>query len=201
MTSPTDFRNNKCCNFCNLIRQIKETFVCFWHRLYPKVMNVKISKFECYKCKTFKVKDAFDETQFKGIITRKMCLKCEIKRVQAEEADKRMKMELEASKKLKAAEKKVSYIQSLKFSTHEVLPHEFRSDKFGQVWMKKEDPYSAYKQERGTYVKYRNITCKFTNKTKIVVDYKYGGKKWYELDKMYQWIYPEVLQETENPFI
>jgi hypothetical protein len=164
------------------------------------VMNVKVTKFECCKCKTLKVRDAFDEKQFEGIITRKTCLKCEMKQVQTEEAAKRMKMELEASKKLKLAEAKVAYVRSLKIPATNITNPEFRSDKFGQVWMKKEDANSAYKRERGTYVKYRNVTCQFTGKTKIVVDYKYGGKKWYELEKMYNWIYPEVTQEVENPF-
>ena len=164
-------------------------------------MNIKVIKFECCKCKTLKVKDAFDEKQFEGIITRKTCLKCQMKQIQAEEATKRMKLEIEAAKKLKAVENKVSYIQSLKIPVTNITTQEFRSDKFGQVWMKKDDPNSAYKKERGTYIKYRNIICQFTGKIKIVVDYKYGGKKWYELEKMYQWIYPEVLQEIENPFI
>jgi len=164
-------------------------------------MNVKIIKFECCKCKTLKVKDAFDEKQFEGIMTRKTCFKCEMKQIQSEEATKRMKLELEASKKLKAAESKVSYIRSLKIPVINTTIQEFRSDRFGQVWMKKDDANNAYKKERGTYIKYRNITCQFTGKTKIVVDYKYGGKKWYELEKMYNWIYPELTQEIENPFI
>jgi hypothetical protein len=152
-------------------------------------MLPKVTKFKCCKCAEWKVKDAFDEREFTDVRPNKVCLKCEIKQIKNDAAIERMKAEMDANKKLKKAENQVQYIQSLKFPAKTVLPNTFKSDKYGAVWMRKDDPFNAYKLERGKYIKYRNVTCQFTGKTKIVVDWKYGGQKWYTLEQMYRWIW------------
>ena len=145
--------------------------------------------YKCKECKQWKNRESFDVSEFTKLNAKKRCLKCDVEVVKKEELSKQLNMQIEYDKMINTlkAQNKIAIAKSVPLRPL----GEMRCNSYKNVWMQKGNKTEAWNKVRDKFVKYRTIKCQFTGIPKIIIKWKYGGDKWYSLEKMYYYIFPE----------
>ena len=146
--------------------------------------------YKCIKCNEYKHKEGYDEKWFKVI--KKICLKCEMLIKEGEIKRRMMKREMEVVNKKREAERKLSHILSSQPEEGFITkPTDLVSNKYGKVWMRKEDKTKAYTRSKyGGWRQYRSFRSKKTGKQTIKVKWSNKQTRYYTLELMHSFIFP-----------
>jgi len=155
--------------------------------------------FKCRKCKGSKERKEFHYKNFETSIPRKLCWDCEIRDAKAkerriinEEVIKGLKITIsDLQTKLDKQIQLTNGVQKISFSESMVKMGELMKHRNLNVYMRKGDNENAFFKMKGKFRKYKPVQSKFGPEMCIIVKPSYGGKKWYELNRMYKWIMEE----------
>lgn len=155
--------------------------------------NKKVVKYQCRSCKEHKDRKEFHYDNFESLIPRKLCWDCD-KKQYAQELLKQNKILLGRVRKLES----INDIVTPETNEHKIPKFKHKSL---NVYMEENNVDKAWFKHKGEYRRYRTFPNQFVEKDSVIV-YKRpdGSKKYYGLQKMYEWIMEEKQKEVEAPF-
>lgn len=172
--------------------------------------------YKCRGCKESKQRKEFYYKNFENTLPRKLCLECEKKEAITTEVEVvKATMEDEIDNLHEVISKMAKKIKILESQNN--ISVAVNSDKIDlkikhknlNVYMEPDNKEGAWFKYKGNYRMYRTYPNKFVDgDVCIVVQRPYGGKKYYGLQKMYEWIMEQPIptyssqdkEEVEAPF-
>lgn len=162
-----------------------------------------IMNYKCKRCSNWKQMNEFHPNEFEVTNTNpnKKCFDCQlndaIKNTIAKETDKRLELD-EEIKFLKSQITKLEKVNNIRIPASAKQRDSKTKHPSLNVYMERNNPDTAWLLYKGDFKQYAKYPNKFQpDEFVIVVNRPYGGKKYYNISQMYEWIFePKPKPET-----
>jgi len=158
-------------------------------------------KYKCRSCKENKERKEFHYKNFETSIPRKLCWDCEMDKQHKSMVQEYIDICKKKNDEITSLKQRIRVLENqnnIKLPVHKVKAPRYKHHSLN-IYMEEGNVNEAWMLVRGQYRKYRTYPNRYVeNDFCIVYNKPDGTKKYYGLQKMYEWIM--VKENIESPF-